>query len=111
MEGGGSNLNPLYGVGGTVGYTAVDNAAVSDADGTTKIAAVTVEPGAEAGAVGVVATDQAQVSTAGSLLARALTGSDVRTEKVAALQQAIGAGTYNVSSAAVAGKVIDALTA
>jgi negative regulator of flagellin synthesis FlgM len=40
---------------------------------------------------------------------QALSGSDVRMEKVAALQQAIEAGTYNVSSSDVADKLISSL--
>jgi negative regulator of flagellin synthesis FlgM len=42
-------------------------------------------------------------------MAQALSGSDVRTDRVAALQQSIAAGTYNVSSSDVADKVISAL--
>jgi negative regulator of flagellin synthesis FlgM len=44
------------------------------------------------------------------LVLQALSGSDVRTEKVAALQQSIAAGTYNIPAADVAGKLIGALT-
>lgn len=54
--------------------------------------------------------DQANLSSAAGLIAQALDTSDVRTEKVAALQQAINSGTYNVSSSDVAGKMIDSLT-
>ena len=43
------------------------------------------------------------------MLSQAATGSDVRFDKVAELRQSIDAGTYNVSSANVAGKLIDAL--
>lgn len=53
--------------------------------------------------------DQANLSSAGGLIAHALEGSDTRTEKVAALQQAIASGNYNVSSADVAGKMIQSL--
>jgi len=43
------------------------------------------------------------------LIAHALEGSDTRAEKVAALQQAIASGNYRVSSADVAGKMIQSL--
>lgn len=53
--------------------------------------------------------DQASVSTTGGLVAQALTTSDVRQEKVAALQSAIASGSYNVPSSAVASKIVDSL--
>ena len=49
--------------------------------------------------------DQASLSSA----AQALDGSDIRSTKVAALQQAIAAGSYSVSSSDVADKVIQSL--
>jgi len=55
-------------------------------------------------------TDQASLSTTGGMMAQALlSDSDVRTDKVAALQQQIAAGTYNVPAANVADKLMDAL--
>lgn len=51
--------------------------------------------------------DEATLSFAASLAAQTPADSDVRTEKVAEVQQALAAGEYNVPSAAVAGKVID----
>jgi negative regulator of flagellin synthesis FlgM len=53
--------------------------------------------------------DQATLSTAASAVAQALTGSDVRSDKVAALQESIAAGTYNIPSSAVAAKVLSAM--
>jgi negative regulator of flagellin synthesis FlgM len=53
--------------------------------------------------------DQTTLSATAGLVANALEGSDVRSEKVASLQQAIAAGTYNVPSSAVAGKIIQSL--
>ncbi len=55
------------------------------------------------------AFDRASLSANAVLMAQALSGSDVRTDRVAALQQSIAAGTYNVSSPDVADKVISAL--
>lgn len=56
-----------------------------------------------------IASDSANVSLAGAMLSQASTGSDVRFDKVAALQQSIAAGTYGVTSANVAGKLIESL--
>ncbi|MFP5230338.1 MAG: flagellar biosynthesis anti-sigma factor FlgM [Acidobacteriota bacterium] len=52
-------------------------------------------------------TDQATLSSAASVAAAAAPDSDVRMEKVTAIQQAIAAGTYQVPASAVAGKMID----
>lgn len=54
-------------------------------------------------------TDEASLSKAGGLIAQIFGGSDVRTDKVAALQQSIGNGTYNVPSSEIAGKIIQSL--
>jgi|HubBroStandDraft_5_1064220.scaffolds.fasta_scaffold1479615_1 negative regulator of flagellin synthesis FlgM len=53
--------------------------------------------------------DQANLSSASGVMAQALEGSDVRFAKVTALQQAIAAGNYKVSSADVAEKMVDSL--
>ena len=53
--------------------------------------------------------DATQLSAAGAVLAKATAGSDVRTEKVAALQAAIASGTYHVSASDVADKLIGSL--
>jgi negative regulator of flagellin synthesis FlgM len=60
-------------------------------------------------AIESIASDSAKVSLAGAMLSQASTGSDVRFDKVAALQQSIEAGTYGVTSANVAGKLIESL--
>jgi negative regulator of flagellin synthesis FlgM len=57
----------------------------------------------------VAQTDHADLSAAGGLISKALEGSDVRTSKVEALQQAIASGSYHVSSSDVAGKMIQSL--
>ena len=54
-------------------------------------------------------SDQASLSAASTLLVQALRTPDVRTEKVATLQATIAAGTYNVSSADVAAKLVETL--
>jgi negative regulator of flagellin synthesis FlgM len=53
--------------------------------------------------------DQANLSSAGGVVAQALAGSDTRYAKVAAVQQAIAAGSYSVSSSDVADKMIQSL--
>lgn len=51
-------------------------------------------------------SDSSTVSSTGGSLAAALNESDVRADKVATLQSAIAAGTYNVSSSDVADSLI-----
>jgi negative regulator of flagellin synthesis FlgM len=53
--------------------------------------------------------DQANLSSTGGLVAQALEGSDTRPAKVAALQQALASGSYNVPSSDVADKIIQSL--
>jgi negative regulator of flagellin synthesis FlgM len=60
-------------------------------------------------AIDSIASDSAKVSLAGAMLSKASTGSDVRFDKIAALQQSMEAGTYGVTSATLAGKLIDSL--
>ncbi len=55
--------------------------------------------------------DRATLSDAANEVSQAASGEGVRTEKVAAVQAALAAGTYNVSAAAVASKVVDAMLA
>jgi negative regulator of flagellin synthesis FlgM len=53
--------------------------------------------------------DQATLSSAASMAAASAPDSDVRMDKVASVQQALAAGTYNVPASAVAGKMMDHL--
>jgi negative regulator of flagellin synthesis FlgM len=53
--------------------------------------------------------DQTSFSAAASLIGQPQGGSDVRSERVSALQQAISAGTYNISASDVADKLIQTL--
>ena len=54
-------------------------------------------------------TDEARLSSTSGVIARSLEGSDVRTEKVEALQKTIASGAYNISSSDVADKMIQSL--
>jgi negative regulator of flagellin synthesis FlgM len=49
------------------------------------------------------------LSSAGSEVSLTAADSGVRTDKVAAVQSALAAGTYNVPSSAVASKMVDAM--
>jgi negative regulator of flagellin synthesis FlgM len=53
--------------------------------------------------------DLTSLSATGGLVAQSLEGSDVRSGKVASLQQAISSGSYNVSSSDVAAKIMQSL--
>lgn len=52
------------------------------------------------------ADDRASLSSAASLASQAASASDVRMEKVTAVQQALADGTYSVSAEDVANKMI-----
>jgi len=52
-------------------------------------------------------TDNATLSAAASVAAAAAPDSDVRMEKVNAVQQALASGAYNIPASEVAGKMID----
>jgi negative regulator of flagellin synthesis FlgM len=54
-------------------------------------------------------SDRATLSSVGSEVASTVTDSDVRTDKVAGIQAALAAGSYNVSASAVASKVVDSM--
>jgi len=54
-------------------------------------------------------SDRATLSSAGSEVSLTAADSDVRTDKVTAVQAALAAGTYNVPASAVASKMVDAM--
>lgn len=108
MEGGGAGLSYTNGIGSPQQhFNTTEAAASSSTSRTEQKGSNAVSP--DKGPGSALPVDQAKLSTTAGVMARALTGSDVRTEKVAALQQSIAAGTYNVSSSDVADKVISAL--
>ncbi|MGD0901510.1 MAG: flagellar biosynthesis anti-sigma factor FlgM [Terracidiphilus sp.] len=55
------------------------------------------------------ASDLATFSNAGSEVSLTASDADVRAGKVAGVQSAIAAGTYNVPASAVASKVVDSM--
>ena len=58
---------------------------------------------------GTLNSDRATLSSAGSEVLLTAGDQDVRTEKVAGVQAALAAGTYNVAASAVASKIVDAM--
>ena len=56
-----------------------------------------------------LASDRATLSSAGSEVSLTAAEPGVRTDKVAAVQAVLAAGTYNVPVSAVASKVVDAM--
>ena len=54
-------------------------------------------------------SDRATFSSAASEVSQAASGEDVRADKVAGVQAALAAGTYNVPASAVASKVVDSM--
>lgn len=53
--------------------------------------------------------DRATLSSAASQVANAADDSSVRMDKVAAIQSALAAGTYNIAASAVASKLVDSM--
>ncbi|GGH14678.1 flagellar biosynthesis anti-sigma factor FlgM [Silvibacterium dinghuense] len=67
-----------------------------------------IATGAEFASASQATIDTASLSTAGTAASAASsTASEVRGEKVAAMQSALASGTYSVPSSEVAGKVIE----
>jgi negative regulator of flagellin synthesis FlgM len=62
-----------------------------------------------AGAAETSGNDETHLSGAAGLVQQALSLPDVRTGKVAEIQQALASGSYNVSSSAVAEKLIGSM--
>lgn len=61
------------------------------------------------GSDGSVPKDAATLTSLGAVMAQAVAGSDTNAAKVAALREAISAGTYSVSASAVADKLIESM--
>jgi flagellar biosynthesis anti-sigma factor FlgM len=53
--------------------------------------------------------DQTNISASGGLLSQVIRGTEVSSDRIAALQQSIAAGTYSVPASAVADKLIQSL--
>jgi negative regulator of flagellin synthesis FlgM len=78
----------------------------------TPAAAPSAAPPPKSGATAggsALSSDQATFSSAGSEVSQTAGGTEVRMDKVASIQAALEAGTYNVSASAVASKVVDSM--
>jgi negative regulator of flagellin synthesis FlgM len=79
--------------------------------GVSQPAATTSQP-AKSGAAkenNPVSSDVATLSSAGSEVAQSVADGGVRMDKVAQIQAALAAGTYNVPASAVASRMIDSM--
>lgn len=63
----------------------------------------------DAGITSVPNSDSATLSSAGSGVSLSSSASDVRMDKVASVQAALAAGTYNVPVTALASKLVDVM--
>jgi len=111
MEGGGVGLSYTNGIGTPQQFQQVPGAVEAAASSGTNCTS-SVEAGAASSSAALsrlAPVDEAKVSAAAGMMAQAMSGSDVRTERVAALQQAIDAGTYSVSSSDVTDRVIGSM--
>jgi negative regulator of flagellin synthesis FlgM len=102
-------LSYTNGIGNSQNPFAAETNATAAAAQTERTASVSVSNPAASSAPVSNAVDQTKLSGFGGALAQALTQSDVRMDKVTALQQSIGNGTYNVSANDVADKIISSL--
>ena len=97
------------GIGNTQNPFAAETAATSGASQTERAASVSPLNSATSGVPLSSGADHTKLSGFGGALAQVLSTSDVRMDKVTALQQAIASGTYNVSASDVADKMIQSL--
>lgn len=97
------------GIGDSHNPFATETSATTRTTATERTAPVSGNVLGLSGTVASNGVDQAKVSGFGGAIAQALTQSDVRMDKVTALQQAIANGTYNVSASDVADKIISSL--
>jgi negative regulator of flagellin synthesis FlgM len=77
--------------------------------GVTTPAPAAPQPRSNPSVGGGLGSDQATFSSAGSEVSQTGAEPGVRTDKVASVQAALAAGTYNVAPSAVASKVVDSM--
>jgi flagellar biosynthesis anti-sigma factor FlgM len=94
---------------GTLGSVPENLGSSGPAQTAETVASSSVKSAATTTAISAAVNDQTNVSAAAGLVATALNTSDVRQDKVTALQTAIANGSYNVPASAVAGKIVDSL--
>jgi negative regulator of flagellin synthesis FlgM len=71
--------------------------------------AATQQPKSVAAGASALGSDRATFSSAASEVSQTAGDSGVRMDKVAGIQAALAAGSYNVSAGAVASKVVDSM--
>ena len=77
---------------------------------TDRVGGASAQKGAVTNGTVASASDSAQLSSIGSVLAQAVSSlSDVRTDKVESIKSAIASGNYNIPAGAVADKLIESL--
>ncbi len=77
--------------------------------GVNETAPAAAEAKSQAATGSALTSDQATVSNAANEVAQAASEDSVRPEKVASIQGALAAGTYNVPASSVASKIVDAM--
>ncbi len=103
-------LNYTNGIGNPQPHFNATGTAASSGTSKTGKAELGSSPiGSQTTSGGATRADEANLSATGSLVMQTLSESDVRVAKVAALQQSIAAGTYDISSSDVAAKLLGAL--
>ena len=65
--------------------------------------------GGQTSGTSALSSDRATLSSAGSEVLQTAGDEDVRMDKVAGVQAALAAGTYNVPATAVASRIVDAM--
>jgi negative regulator of flagellin synthesis FlgM len=86
----------------------ISNRTPAENQSVSPVSSAQVQPSAQAGG-SAPAADHATVSVAGTGISQSSGGSDVRMEKVAAVQQALANGTYNIPAEAVASSVVNSM--
>jgi negative regulator of flagellin synthesis FlgM len=97
-------VSQMNGIGSSQQFPVTTDAVVTAS--TSRATRTDTSVGTQTGAGGV---DQASVSGTANVVAQALSGSDVRMDRVTSLQGAIAAGTYNVLASDVAAKLLSSL--
>jgi negative regulator of flagellin synthesis FlgM len=99
-------VSHMNGIGSSQQFPATTEAVA--ASSTARTARTDASVGTQTG-VSASGVDQARVSGTANVVAQALSGSDVRMDRVTSLQSAIAAGTYNVPASDVASKLLSSL--
>ncbi|HEV2618596.1 MAG TPA: flagellar biosynthesis anti-sigma factor FlgM [Acidobacteriaceae bacterium] len=96
-------MNQMNGIGSSQQFPIAQDTA-----GTSRAGRTGRTTGIPAGA-GAIGADQTNLSGTVNVVALALSGSDVRMDRVSTLQSAIAAGMYNVAASNVASKLLNSL--